>query len=71
MQRFASRDLTVTSLPGDWAAEEDCGNCTKCTDSTDKPTESSASDRDLPALQEQLRVVRAGLFDCSTGPAVR
>ena len=60
MQQFASRDLSVTSLPedGEWA-EGECGDCTKCTDNTDKPTESFASDKDLPALQEQLRAARA------------
>jgi hypothetical protein len=67
MQQFASRDLRVTSLPEDWAEGEDCGDCTKCTDNTEKPTESSASDRDLPALQEQLRVVRAGLSALTGG----
>ena len=60
MQQFASRDLMVTSLPedGEWAMEGECTDCTKCTDNTNKPTESSASDQDLPALQEQLRRTR-------------
>jgi len=60
MQQFASRDLMVTSLPqdGEWAVEGECGDCTNCTDKSEKPTSQSAGDRDLPALEEQLRAAR-------------
>ena len=62
MQRFASRDLMVSSLPEqeEWAVAWDCGDCTNGTDNSDKPTETSASDRDFPALQAQLRASAQG-----------
>lgn len=57
MQRFASRDLMVTTLPqqGEWAADGGCDDCTNCTDNTAKPRPKPARDADLFALQQQLR----------------
>jgi hypothetical protein len=65
MQPFASRDLMVSALPEtSMGLEGDCGNCTNCTACTDTGTSTTqakkdtAKNKDLSALQEQLRATR-------------
>ncbi len=60
MPPFASRDVMTSALPEleEWDAVGPCGNCTDCTDKSEKPGDSDASDRDLAALQAQLRSTR-------------